>query len=455
VPEKLHTFKAALELGFKKLFKGNPGHLLIKEQAEPLNDEEGVFRQYLVICDTVPGGTGYLKDLVYSGGLMKAMRYAYDTLKNCTCNDDEMLDGCYKCIYAHKHQFQIENISRNRALRMLEDILSYEDDLQEITNLSTISIDSVLESELEERFVDTLQEYCFKNDTWKWEDIAINGKPGGLLTTGQYKWKVEPQVEIGDAEGISEATRPDIVFWPEEGNPGVAIALYLDGYKYHVSPNKEYSAMSRDIDKRHAIIKSEKFNVWTLTWFDLNEFDDHNDGAHLFSKINHDGLNRILQKSGVQFFQAAHLNINPVQFFFNYLINPDNVDWKKIAMCIIAFHVTANRYNANDIERVSDQLLESNDLSSIPFEPSDDPQDPFAKIIKTNFITHLSSAPIKALQEMSADNVNLITRIEVDRESRDSSDYRADWRIFWQTINIIQFMPNMKIVSDEQEVVSA
>ena len=32
---KLATFKACLELGLRKKFKGNPGHLIIREQQDP------------------------------------------------------------------------------------------------------------------------------------------------------------------------------------------------------------------------------------------------------------------------------------------------------------------------------------------------------------------------------------------------------------------------------------
>ena len=452
VPEKLQTFKSALELGFKKLFKGNPGHLLIKEQSEPLNDEEGAFRRYLIICDTVPGGTGYLKDLVYSGGLIKAMEFAFETLTNCSCNENKVMDGCYRCIYAYKHQFQIENISRDRAIRMLEDILVDKDDLIKTKNLSKISIDSVLESELEERFLHTLTDFCSQNDGWKWEDISIKGKPSGLLTIGNIKWKVEPQVKVGSAEGVSEASIPDFMFWPEgENNKGKATALFLDGYKYHVSPNKDISAMSGDIRKRQALIDADNFNVWTLTWYDLDGYKDGLESQNLFSNVKKE-INKIMQELGVTSFQESHLNINAISSFFNYLTHPNPDDWEKIALGIVALQVTSNkvRRDPQDIEDAIQMILEEKNVQGLlDLSPSEDTDNPFAEVIQKQFVTHLSSAPITALTNKDSSQVQLFTRIETDKESRQNSEYQPNWRMFWQTVNLIQYIKGLILVAKE------
>ncbi|MCA9794846.1 MAG: hypothetical protein KC910_23725, partial [Candidatus Eremiobacteraeota bacterium] len=56
------SFEAALQLGLRRYFKGNPGHLLVKAVSEP-DPNSGARRHYLVLYDGVPGGTGYLADL--------------------------------------------------------------------------------------------------------------------------------------------------------------------------------------------------------------------------------------------------------------------------------------------------------------------------------------------------------------------------------------------------------
>ena len=449
VPEKLQTFKCALELGFKKLFKGNPGHLLIKEQAEPLEEEPGAFRRYLIVCDTVPGGTGYLKDIVFSGGLLKALELAYQTLSTCSCNQNDQLDGCYRCIYAYKHQFQIENISRDRAVRMLEEILSYKDDLEEIVNLSKISIVNVLESELEERFVDLLKEQAIRTDDWEWEDIAIHGKPGGLITINKSAWKVEPQVDFDDKMGISRPSRPDIVFWPEAGNPGNPTAVFLDGYKYHVSPGQEKSALPDDIQKRQAIMEKEGYNVWTLSWYDLDEFQESIPGHTLFSDQSTMNLSRILNQAGVNDLQAPLINKNAVELFFHFLTRPKYQEWQQFAFALSALHVTSKnvRRDPKEIEDALEIIRDSEDASGISFSDSQDVDDPFAELNQTEFITHLSSATIAALKNQDHSQLTSVTRIETDQASRANANYLVEWRTFWQTVNWLQFLGNAEIVS--------
>jgi DEAD/DEAH box helicase domain-containing protein len=449
VPEKLHSFKCALELGFRKLFKGNPGHLLIKEQSEPLEDETGAFRRYLVICDTVPGGTGYLKDVVFSGGLLKAMELAYETLTTCDCNKDDHLDGCYRCIYAYKHQFQIENISRDRAVRMLEEILASKDSLEKIVNLSKISIVNVLESELEERFVDLLKEHALATESWQWEDIVIKGKPGGLLKVKGVEWKVEPQVDFDSTRGISRQSRPDLVFWPEPGNPGEPTALFLDGYRYHVSPGSDESAMPGDIEKRQAIIAANGYQVWTLTWYDLDEFKDSVPGQTIFSGSALSNFSTILNQSGVTDLQASSINSNAIELFFHYLTKPAAEQWQKFAFSLSAVFVTSKKRRRipQEIEDALDIIRNSEDVSGLSLTDSEDTDHPFAELIQKNFITHLSSAPLSALGSKDASQLTSLTRIETDKDSRGDALYREEWRIFWQTMNWLQFLSKTEIIT--------
>ena len=59
----IQSFMAALQLGLKKRFGGRVDHLRMTLQDEPGSDG-GPRRQYLVLYDSVPGGTGYLHQLL-------------------------------------------------------------------------------------------------------------------------------------------------------------------------------------------------------------------------------------------------------------------------------------------------------------------------------------------------------------------------------------------------------
>lgn len=60
---KVESFIEALELGLRKKFQGDPGHLNTTVYDEPIEGSEAR-RRFLVLYDGVPGGTGYLKELM-------------------------------------------------------------------------------------------------------------------------------------------------------------------------------------------------------------------------------------------------------------------------------------------------------------------------------------------------------------------------------------------------------
>ena len=67
---------------------GDPGHLLTTVMDEPVPGSD-VRKRYLVLYDGVPGGTGYLKELMRDQqSLLEVFEQAYDVLKNCTCQND-------------------------------------------------------------------------------------------------------------------------------------------------------------------------------------------------------------------------------------------------------------------------------------------------------------------------------------------------------------------------------
>ena len=80
--------------------EGDPTHLIVTPQVVP-DAASGLQRQYRVLMDAVPGGTGYLKTL-YQGkdalgregeGIMDILRRAQGTLETCRCRIAEASVG--------------------------------------------------------------------------------------------------------------------------------------------------------------------------------------------------------------------------------------------------------------------------------------------------------------------------------------------------------------------------
>jgi len=231
---KLQSFIAAIQLGLKKKFKGKIDHLQTTIHEEPIADST-YKRKYLVLYDTVPGGTGYLKQLMRSEyQLMEVLEMALDVLKSCVCNQDQDKDGCYRCLFAYRNSYNMSETSRDAAIEMLADILSNRDRMVKTDNISDISLNTFIDSELEARFLGALKlsrsteiPLIIKND-------LVNGKPGYFLKAGDRAYFIEPQCELGKLNGVSIASRVDFMIRPARLSDEVKpIAVFLDGYAYH------------------------------------------------------------------------------------------------------------------------------------------------------------------------------------------------------------------------------
>lgn len=103
---KMESFVAAFMLGMKEYF-GNVDHLRATVSEVPVPDAD-YRKQYLVIYDSVPGGTGYLKQLMHEkNALIEIFERALHVMENCSCKDDPQKDGCYHCLYAYRQSQQI------------------------------------------------------------------------------------------------------------------------------------------------------------------------------------------------------------------------------------------------------------------------------------------------------------------------------------------------------------
>lgn len=261
--EALLSFISALELGLSKRFKGAVAHLRIATDVRMAADSESA-RTYLVIYDSVPGGTGYLKELMRDPApLFEVFSLAATALNTCTCNQDDTADGCYRCMYRYRNSYERQAISRTVAQKLLAQILEHRAELKPIDNLSRQPDNSLLESALEKRFLEALRR---EHDgvTFTIKDKLVGGKHGYLVQAGGRRWRLELQVALGEREGVVVPCKPDFVFWPDDGVDDLPVAVFTDGWQYHKH------IVADDLAKRMAVAKSGRFSVWTLTWEDVD-----------------------------------------------------------------------------------------------------------------------------------------------------------------------------------------
>ena len=265
----LNSFVAALNLGLKAYFRGDVHHLEVTDMAEPASGDSSE-RYYLVIYDRIPGGTGYLKELMREPDhLMQVLALAHQRLTSCECIDDALLDGCYRCLLAYRHRRRMPTISRRDAERLLGELLELREHLLPVESLSEIDTNVLVESKLEQRFLDALAAAPGVQMTPE----PINGKPGQLLTLDgadgrPMAWHLEHQVRVGADDGVAVASEVDVLLTPARAADASRyrpIAVYLDGLQFH------HDIVATDVQKRQALLRSGSAWVFTLNWDDLPE----------------------------------------------------------------------------------------------------------------------------------------------------------------------------------------
>ncbi|MEO6923211.1 MAG: DUF1998 domain-containing protein, partial [Bryocella sp.] len=263
----VHSFIAALQLGLELKFRGSVDHLRIARDVTIAHGQETP-RQYLVIYDSVPGGTGYLKELMLDPApLFEVFKLALDFLNSCSCNSDDNKDGCYRCVYTYHNSYDRVHVSRRAAVKILSQILAHQSSLRKIKTIGDVAAvhNALFDSELERRFIEALRRRPADSSArFEVKEEIVRGKPGYFLKAGDLSWSIEPQVHLGPQQGVVIDSKPDFILWPETAPGCQPIAVFMDGWRYHKA------IVGEDIAKRVAIARSMRFSVWTLTSDDIS-----------------------------------------------------------------------------------------------------------------------------------------------------------------------------------------
>ena len=152
----VQSFMAAVQLGLKRRFGGKVDHLRMVLQDEPGKDG-GPRKHYVMLYDSVPGGTGYLHQLLAKDAktLAEVLYLALDALQTCSCNEDSEKDGCYAASISTAGG-NMEQVSRDSASQCWLTLVGSLPDLSGRDHLRYLyqpHFDSVLEA----RFIESLK----------------------------------------------------------------------------------------------------------------------------------------------------------------------------------------------------------------------------------------------------------------------------------------------------------
>ena len=295
----VEMFKAGVELGMKAYYKSSPEHIRI-DSYEEMNLATMKKDHYLVMYDTIPGGTGYLSKLYDTEEFTKLLQMAYEKIHECTCQW-EGKDCCYHCILTYGNQYKREAFSREAAETLFEKLISHASSWETLSgSVGTISQTGVAEdSELELKFVGALKTIS-RNNGWEFEKVAdadsyrydlhiIDGD-------NDLIYYVIPQFALGGHYGVRNYTVADfqIICMAAKIN-GMNIkridklpmwSIFLDGYTFHAkAPNMRFYS---DKAKRDGIHDSttHKLYSWTLTWEDIQLFENEKEDTLGLNNMN-------------------------------------------------------------------------------------------------------------------------------------------------------------------------
>jgi DEAD/DEAH box helicase domain-containing protein len=467
---QVNMFKAGLELGLKKYYKGNPQHLNIVDYRE-YNAQNLKSDRYLVIYDVIPGGTGYLEKLFNPFEFTEVISNAYVAIRDCNCQFQGK-DGCYRCIYTYSNQRIQSELSRSKSEELFKKILDKSAAWENFNSgLGALSGNGQIEeSELEDRFIRAIKNYLEdrRNENCQFDDYIEDGIVHYRFTIShgdsKYHYVIRPQIELGPSDGVRFRTRSDfyitLVGAEINGNTiqdinvlssAKDIAVYLDGYTYHAT--KENLRFFGDLEKRTSIIESGSRITWTITWSDLEKFES----IDKESKRDSLYLDRTRYAAAIGAYKKIPYwrehesplldSQNTMDRLFWFLMNPFEGE-KRAKKCALLLSLMQDQFGipSLDIDDMDNEIL-------LPFKQIDkglrtsEPAKGNFFIIPNSPIAENDFVAVKLgvrLQDLHAKcSIGLLK--STDKLNKET------WESFWQLFNLIQVFEPKTIDGQTQE----
>jgi len=439
--KRVESFVAAFMLGMKKKF-GNVDHLRATVSEVPVPEAE-YRKQYLVIYDSVHGGTGYLKQLMNEeNGIIDVFELALETMEHCSCNEDPQKDGCYKCLFAYRQSQHIGEISRDTAIAQLKAILSCNENRTVIKKLAQVDTNHLFDSELEREFVGAFEKMGTSELPIRVHKTLVNEKEGYSLQVGDTLWTIEPQVDFDNTMGIAIKSRPDFVIRPKRTiGDQKPVAVFTDGFYYHKDKVED------DTLKRMAIMLSGKYRVWSLTYKDVHDVFKSQGDYRTDTLISEKMPSGKFYKTAVKSSNAEGIKPdrkNSFELLIDYLSKPNAEDLlsihaKAFAMSLIDMSQIKNQVLYGEWERKWRKVL--NAINSL------DDVDTFGEAIFGTWKPRQEMGNLEMLSEVSMTEMATkrmgapakIAAIIDDDPGTRTDKYEADWNGYWHFVNVMQF----------------
>ncbi len=440
---KMESFVAAFMLGMKEYF-GNVDHLRATVSEVPVAEAD-YRKQYLVIYDSVPGGTGYLKQLMHEkNALVEIFEKALHVMENCSCKEDPQKDGCYHCLFAYRQSQQIGNISRAAAIRMLKSILSGKDNVEKINKLNDIPVNPLFDSELEQRFMEAVRQ---KIGAANVSDTIRNGKHSYYIKFDETTWEIEPQVLLEAGDGVKVSSKPDFVFWPVNAEDHLPVAVFTDGFLYHKD------IVADDTVKREAIRRSGRFRVWSLSYKDVQSvFAPQGDYCTATLESEKMPYGKVMYQNTIKSANADSLNpakMSSFDLLIEYLKRPDaeavfHVHAYAFALSLLDPKIMNNKLAFSGWKMITDAIRDQTHYTEAEFIFPGTVYGSWMPRTNNSHLAVYAGILATALKEKKPVAVCVVLKDEKDLRT---DKYEQEWNGFWQFHNMMQFSEEFIAVS--------
>ncbi|MEU8641853.1 DEAD/DEAH box helicase [Streptomyces sp. NPDC048674] len=333
VDSKVHSFRAALRLGVDLHFGGDPQHLATTVASMPDN-ESGERRWFLVLFDSLPGGTGYLDRLTDPIAFRDTLAKAYEMLKECPCAEEQRR-ACHRCLHRYTPEPFQDIVSRQAALTMLESLLFKQDgsdgwEWSEVDHTGLVGLDAQVESDLEARFLAALRDWVKVTDD---ASLDEDGHASGHLRftdgPGVVHWRLTAQQQL-------RGTVTDFTFTRIDG-PAQSVKVYLEGFRFHAS--REHNQIATDAAKR-TLLRAEGETVFQITWADIDLFEKRSTRTQPVwppyrGTAQEQAKTAYEQYGGQRAHFADAVFANPIDTLIAYLRDPDADRWARRARALV------------------------------------------------------------------------------------------------------------------------
>jgi DEAD/DEAH box helicase domain-containing protein len=447
--QRIANIRAALRLGLKEFYGGEPEYLAVDSYDEPASDEAR--RNFLLIQDMVPGGTGLLAELTENKGakLKAVLERARAAVDLCPCQRKvPKVKACYRCLYAYREQRHLHLLERGVALSLLDTMLDAFGELRAINTVGELRVDSILESELEHRFRELLKSWAER------PGISVESLPNEelRLRVAGRTWRYKPQITLAEDQVLHKC-RPDFLIVPEQQEASVLpIAGFADGAGYHVMPKEALGRIHDDYKKREGIVGSRKFVTWSFGWDDLDAFEKNDDLGSWAEGNVQKNLEMLINRLGLKVGNVA--TADPIRALLGYLTEP--LAWPKLAGCVAAaaLHAGGKQAPADAVARELHALIQQESPVTRLNEAVPGSDQLWTRLsigAEDQGLAWLSAAKSDAgaLHTKPA-AVHGVLRLSDTHAERSKRNFSRSWRLFMRAYNLFQFLPNVRVVTQEQ-----